>query len=152
MDGGGWRGEGRTDEDKVGRGGGVAEECQGREVGGHGEGLLMSRETVLCWRSLRGWQSLLNTNPWELRSPGGEEEEEEDPVRLQLTDLDCCQRSGEQWGGRMIKGLCGTERRISWFNSDVFDWFFDHPSSHWLTLKSKYSTQINLQWLRYRLV
>lgn len=47
-------GEGRTDEDKVGRGGGVAEECQGREVGGHGEGLLMSRETVLCWRSLRG--------------------------------------------------------------------------------------------------
>lgn len=38
--------------------------------GGHGEGLLMSRETALYWRSLHGWQSLLNTNPWELGSPG----------------------------------------------------------------------------------
>lgn len=29
----GLTGEGRRDEDKVGQGGGVAEECQGREVG-----------------------------------------------------------------------------------------------------------------------
>ena len=48
-------GEGRRDEDEVGQGGGVAEECQGRlRGGGHGEGLLMSRETVLRWRLLLG--------------------------------------------------------------------------------------------------
>ena len=55
---------------KVGRGGGVSEECQGGEVGGHGEGLLMSRETFLCWRLLHGRQSLLNTNPWDPGSAG----------------------------------------------------------------------------------
>lgn len=77
--------------------------------GGHGKGLLMSRETALCWRSLRGWQSLLNTNPWELGSAGGEET----PVHLQLAELGT--RSEGQWGGRMMRGLCGTERRIFWF-------------------------------------
>lgn len=56
------RGRAGRDEDEVGQGGGVAEECQGRGgearrgrgEGGHGEGLLMSGETVLRWRSLRG--------------------------------------------------------------------------------------------------
>lgn len=47
------RGDGH-DEDEVGQGGGVAEECQGGEVGGHREGLPMSRETALCWSSLCG--------------------------------------------------------------------------------------------------
>lgn len=38
----------------------------------------------------------LTPTPGSSGHRGGEEEEEEDPVRLQLTDLDCCQRSGEQ--------------------------------------------------------
>lgn len=39
--------------------------------GGQGEGLLMSRETVLCWGSLHGWQSLLNTKPLGARVTEG---------------------------------------------------------------------------------
>lgn len=79
-DGGGTWGKGGS---KRWCGGGMPKAGSG---GGQGEGLLMSRETALCWGSLHGWQSLLNTNPWEHGSQGG------DHIRLQLKGLSFCHR------------------------------------------------------------
>lgn len=61
-----WRGGGGGERwwRHGGSGGGIPKQ----RGGGHGEGLLMSKETVPCWRSLRG---LLNNNLRGHRSSGG---------------------------------------------------------------------------------
>lgn len=111
----GWWGEGRRIGDKVGQGGGVAEECQGREVG------VMEKVSWWAERQFSAGDRCMADKVYLTPTPGSLGRGVGGVVLLQLRNR-CHKRSGEQ---KEILIQLSWRLIVS-----------RHQGSHWLTVKT----------------